>query len=100
MILVRDVFRSRFGADREAIEALKEGVALIHRLGCSRAEPRLLADFAGPFYTYTLETAHESLADYERNLARLMASGEYPTWFARVAPAMEAGRREFLVVVE
>ncbi len=99
MILVRDVFRSKFGRDREAIELLKEGVAILRRLGAGGDAPRLLVDFAGPFYTFTLETTHGSLADYERGLAALMADTAYPGWFGRLVPLMEGGRREFHAVV-
>jgi hypothetical protein len=99
MILVRDVFRAKFGCDREAIAVLKEGMAIISRLSPNNPSPRLLVDFAGPFYTFTLETLHESLADYEQGLSRLMADDEYPSWFGRVVAVMEGGHREFHAVV-
>jgi hypothetical protein len=101
MILVRDVFRARFGMGEEAVAVLKEGVRLIKRLGGSRrAEPRLLMDFAGPFFTVVLETTHASLAEYERGLSDLTASAEFPAWYGTVVPLMEGGHREILTVLE
>jgi hypothetical protein len=41
-----------------------------------------------------------SLASYEQALARLVASDGYASWFPRVVPLMEAGHREFHVVVD
>jgi len=101
MILVRDVFRARFGKGGEAVAVLKEGVGLIRRLGASRGgEPRLLTDFAGPFFTMVLETTHASLAEYEQGLKDLTASAEFPAWYATVVPVMEGGHREVLEVLQ
>ncbi len=100
MILVRDIFRLKFGRDQEAKELLKEGMEMISLLTQKESDPRLLADFAGPFNTLTLETTHESLAEYELSLAALMADSGYANWFQRLIPLMETGSREFHAVVK
>jgi hypothetical protein len=100
MILVRDVFRARFGKGDEAVAALRQGVSLIKRHGGSRhGAPRLLMDFAGPFFTAVLETTHASLAEYEQGLNELMASPDFPAWYATVVPLMEDGRREIFTIL-
>ena len=47
-----------------------------------------------------LETTHASLAEYEQGLSDLMASAEFPTWYATVVQVMEGGHREILTVLE
>jgi hypothetical protein len=101
MILVRDVFRARFGLGEQAVAVLKEGVRLIKRLGGARpTEPRLLTDFTGPFFTLVLETTHASLAEYEQGLNDLVTSAEFPAWYGTVVPVMEGGHREIFTVLE
>jgi hypothetical protein len=99
MILVRDVFRAKFGMGQEAVAVLKEGIRLIQRLGASRSEPRLLTDLAGPFFTVVVETTHADLAEYERVLNSLVASADFQPWYATVVPVMESGHREILAIV-
>jgi hypothetical protein len=100
MILVRDIFRAKLGRDKEAHQTVKEGIAIIHRLSHEKDGPRLLVEFASQFHTFTLESPYESLADYERALATLMADAEYLRWFERVIPLMDGVHREFHAVVE
>lgn len=61
--------------------------------------PRLLVDDSGTCYTFTLETTHDSLADYEQKLGLLQADDAYPSRCGRVTPVMEGGHREFLAVI-
>ena len=54
MILIRNVFRLKFGKAREAVALIKEGVAIQKRAGANFAA-RVLTDLTGPFYTVVLE---------------------------------------------
>ncbi|MFQ5583817.1 MAG: hypothetical protein ACE5GL_05225 [Calditrichia bacterium] len=100
MILVRDVFEAKFDSGEAAILVLKEGAHLIRKNGNSTGTPRLLMDFAGPFFTIVLETTHSSLAEYENALAKLMENKEYQTWYETVVPLMKSGRREIFTIIE
>ena len=63
MILVRDVFRLKFGKAKEARALLKEGLRIAAKAGFS--SQRQLVDLTGQFYTLVLESTHASLAAWE-----------------------------------
>ena len=54
MILVRNVFRLKFGKTKEAVALMKEGLAIQKRAGAPYTY-RILTDLTGPFYTMVLE---------------------------------------------
>ena len=56
MIVIRNVFRLKFGQAREAVAVAKEGLAIQKRVltGVEHSS-RLLTDVTGPFYTLVLE---------------------------------------------
>jgi hypothetical protein len=99
MIVVRNVFKLKFGGARESTPLWKEGVEIAGRAGFARGSARLLTDVVGPFYTLVLETTHESLGEYERAARGLMESAEWKTWYAKVVPLTEGGYREVYAVV-
>jgi hypothetical protein len=100
MILVRNVFRLKFGQAREAIAAWKEGLAIAERAGAG-GRYRLLTDLAGPnFYTLVLEGTYGSLADFERAAQALMAVPEWRAWYPKVADLSEGGHREIFTIVD
>jgi hypothetical protein len=56
MVVVRNVFRLKFGKTREAVALVKEGLAIQQRvLSGVEFSTRLLTDVTGPFYTLVLE---------------------------------------------
>lgn len=101
MIVVRNVFRLKFGQAREATAAWKEGLAIAERAGAGGARYRLLTDLAGPeFYTLVLEGTYASLADFEQSAERLMAVPEWRAWYPSVTALCVGGYREILNIVE
>jgi hypothetical protein len=73
MIVVRNVFRIKFGQAREAVAAWKEGIGVAERAGLARGTTRLLTDVAGPdFYTLVVETTYDSMAEMERSARALI----------------------------
>ena len=101
MILVRNVFRLKFGQAREAIAAWKEGLAIAERTGVGHGRYRLLTDLVGSaFYTLVLEGTYASLADFEQSAQALMAVPEWRTWYPRVTALSEGGHREILTIVD
>ncbi len=98
MILVRDVFRLKFGKAKEARALLKEGVKLQAAMGS--APWRQLADLTGPYYTLVLESTHESLAAWEKGMHDAQGAREWGAWYERFKPLVESGYREIFTVVE
>lgn len=98
MIVVRNIFRIKFGQAKPAVAAFKEGRALIKRLGI-KAESRLLTDLVGVSYTIVHELQFESLTAFEQEMKMVTGSAEWRTWFETFIPFAEGGSREIYNVV-
>jgi len=99
MIVIRNVFRLKFGKAREGVALLKEGVAIQKRLGAPFT-PRILTDLVGPFYTVVLELTVPSLAVFETEAPRYMADKDFQANYQKLTPLVESGYREIFTVVE
>jgi hypothetical protein len=100
MIVVRNVFRLKFGKSREAVALVKDGLA-IQRKAMAGVDfsTRLLTDVTGPFYTLVLELTVADLATFEANAPRLFADKEWQANYQKMAPLVESGHREVFTVV-
>ena len=98
MIVVRDIFRLKFGKAKEAKALLKEGITLIESSGFK--VDRILTDLTGEYYTLVLESVHKSLSDYERIGNGHSADGHWKIWYEKFVPLVESGRREIFRVVD
>ena len=98
MILVRDVFRLKFGKAKEAQALLKEGLRIGKKAGFSL--DRALMDVTGPFYTLVLESTHPSLAAWESASSDAMAAKEWGAWYERFKPLVDSGHREIFTVFD
>lgn len=97
MILVRDVFRVRFGQMKGALATLRELSSSLSAAG----EPfpmRVLTDVTGPYYTLVLEGSFESLASYEGMMRSETASPQWQEWYRTFVPFLEDGRREIFTI--
>jgi hypothetical protein len=99
MIVVRNVFRLKFGKAREAVAAIKEGIAIQKRLGVD-VHQRLSTDLTGPFYTLVLELTLPNLAALETTLSKVMADKEFQASYQRFVPLVESGHRDVFTIVE
>ena len=101
MIIVRNVFRLKFGKAREAVALVKEGMAIQKRVG-SGAEmaTRLLTDVTGPFYTIVWEVSAPNLAAFESAAPRLMGDQEWQANYQKLGALVDSGYREIFSVVE
>ena len=99
MIVVRNVFRLKFGKAREAVAAMKEGVAIQKRLGVD-VNQRLLTDLTGSFYTLVLELMLPNLAALETTLSKVMSDKDFHANYEKLVPLVESGHREVFNVVE
>ncbi len=98
MIVVRNVFRLKFGKARDAQETMKNVLAVARRAGMT-APSRILTDVSGPFYTLVHELTFDSLADLERS-QKTMGDAAWKEAYAKFVPLVESGHREIFHVVE
>jgi hypothetical protein len=99
MIVVRNVFRLKFGKAKEALALWKEGREIAKRAGAS-GTPRVMTDLAAPFYTLVMENEFASLAEWERESQRVMQQSEWHDWYQKFLPLAESGYREIFTLVE
>lgn len=99
MIVVRNTFRLKFGAAREALAILKEGIAIQKRAG-NDVSQRLLTDLTGQFYTVVLELTLPNLSALEASLPKVMADKEWQANYQKLTPLVESGQREIFTVVD
>jgi hypothetical protein len=99
MIVVRNVFKLKFGKAKEGVALWKEGIALGKKLGFTAKSLRLLTDLTGPFYTVVFENTHDSLADFEGSAKTLMGNAEWQAWYGKISAITESGYREIFNVV-
>jgi hypothetical protein len=97
MIVVRNIFRIKFGQAKPAVAAMKEGRDVMARLGLPNG--RLLTDVVGPSYTIVLEIQFKNLSDFEQN-AQHLSKPEWRAWYEKFIPYCESGSREIFTVVE
>jgi hypothetical protein len=102
MIVVRDIFRLKFGQSREAVANWKQAVGIMRSSSFSAAKSiRLLTDLAGsPYYTIVLESTFDSLADWEKAHTAARNHSEWKAVYARIIALTETGHREILTVLE
>jgi hypothetical protein len=99
MIVVRNVFRLKFGQARPALAAWKEGFEIMKRAGM-KGSPRLLTDLVGPSYTLVMESTYESLTAFEREAGSVMGNEDWKKWYAKFVPLVDSGYREVYNIVE
>ena len=100
MIIVRDIFRLKFGQAKEATALWKQAVEMLKKTGYGVRDARLLTDLAGPaYYTIVLETTYESLSQWEQSHQTTKDNAQFRQLYQQIMPLTEDGRREILSVV-
>ena len=97
MIVVRNVFRLKFGAAKEAKAVMKEGQEFLNSMGA--IEHRVCTDVTGPFYTMVLENTWESLGGFEAALGNMGKDPKWQAWYAKFSAHVESGYREIFSIV-
>lgn len=98
MILVRDVFRLKFGKAKDAKASMKQAEGLMKKFGMPPG--RFLFDLVGPYYTLVWETTYENLSAYEKMMGSSMGAKEFGKWYKKFVPLVESGYREIFTVLE
>jgi hypothetical protein len=99
VIVIRNVFRVKFGKAREAVALVKEGVAIQKRAGANFSS-RILTDLTGTFYTVVLELTMPNLSAFEAEAPRFMADKDFQANYQKLVPLIDSGYREIFTVVE
>jgi hypothetical protein len=101
MIVVRNVFRLKFGKAREAVALVKEGMAIQKRVMTGfEYSTRVLTDVTGPFYTLVLELTVPNLAIFETNAPRLFGDKDWQANYQKMSALVDSGYREIFSIVE
>jgi hypothetical protein len=101
MIVIRNVFRLKFGKAREAVALFKESNAIQKRVGAGADfQVRLLTDVTGAFYTVVMEITAPSLAAFEAGAPQLMGNKDWQANYQKIAALVDSGYREVFSVVE
>ena len=98
MILVRDIFRLKFGKARDAKVLMEESKKLMPADMASRS--RVLFDLVGPSYTMVWEVTYNNLSAWETEMASGMNEAEWRAWYQKFIPLIESSHREIFTVVE
>jgi hypothetical protein len=101
MIVIRNVFRLKYGKAREAVALMKEGLEIQRKaLAGVDFSTRVLTDVTGPFYTLVLELTVANLATFEMNAPRLFADKDMQANMQKTAALVDSGYREVFSIVE
>lgn len=98
MIVVRDIFRVRFGKAREALALWKQGLELNRKCGYQARSLRVLTDLVGEYYTLVFESTFDSLSDWEKAGKSITASPEWRAWYDKIVETTDTGRREIFTI--
>ena len=102
MIVVRNVFRLKYGQARPALALLKEGKSMFERLSTSTST-RVMTDMVGPAYTLVLEDTYPTLTAFESEMQRMMQgpdADQWRSWYQKFTPLVDSGYREIFSIVE
>jgi len=101
MIVVRDIFRVKFGKAKEATALWKQAIASLKASGYGKGGVRLLTDLAGPaYYTLVLESTYESLGAWEEAGKAVKNNQQWQGIYQQIVELTEEGRREILSVIQ
>src|SRR5262245_39580851 len=85
MVVIRNVFRLKFGKAREAVALFKEGLTIQKRIGAGAdVSTRLLTDVTGPFYTVVLELTVPSLGSFEAEAPRFLGDKDWQANYQKI----------------
>jgi transposase-like protein len=98
MILVRDVFKLKFGKAKEAITLWKEGREIMKSI--EHMPDRVLTDLVSTYYTFVLETTYRDVSEMEASLQKAFKDERWQKWYQKFVPLAESGYREIFNIVE
>jgi len=101
MIVIRNVFRLKFGKAKEAVALMKQGVEIQKKtLTGVEFSTRVLTDVTGPFYTLVLELTVPNFGAFEATAPRLFGDKDFQANYQKMSDLVESGYREVFTIVE
>jgi hypothetical protein len=99
MLVVRNVFRLKYGHAKPALGAMKEARDMMKKLATSPV--RMLTDVTGPAYTFVLENTYKDLQEFEAEGKQIMGNEQWHAWYHdKFVPHVESSYREIFTVIE
>jgi len=98
MILVRDVFRLKYGKAKDARALLAESKKMMTADEAARS--RAMFDLTGPSYTLVWESTYKNLADFETQMSAVFSRKEWGEWYQKFMPLIEQSYREIFTLVD
>lgn len=96
MVLVRNVFRVKWGMVGDVLESFKS--TLQHGAARFGGRSRVLTDLTGPFNIIVLEFEVPSLAQWEKDRGAMFADPDMQAAMARTAVHIDSGWSEFYTI--
>jgi hypothetical protein len=101
MIVIRNVFRLKFGKAKDAIALMKEGLVIQKRvMAGTDFSTRVLTDVTGPFYTMVLEITVPNIGAFDTTAPRLFGDKEWQANYQKMSALVDSGYREIFSIVE
>ena len=97
MIIVRNVFRLKFGEAKAVKALIPEFKALNKKHGM--VNHRALMDLTGESYILVFESGHASLTEFESKLHTVFGDAEWGKLYEKFKPYINSGYREIFTVV-
>jgi len=98
MILVRDIFRLKFGKAKDALSVWNKSKKTLQNV--NHYPERVLTDFTGSYYTLVIESTYNNLSEFEESLRNAFKTKEYQEWYKKFIPLAEGGYREIFKIIE
>jgi hypothetical protein len=101
MVVIRNVFRLKFGKAKEAVALFKEGIAIQKRVAAGvNFSTRLMTDLTGPFYTVVLELTVPSMSAFEAEAPKLMGDKDWQANYQKIGALVDSGYREIFTEIQ
>jgi hypothetical protein len=100
MLLVRQVFRAKYGRGDELVALFKEFNTRMQAEEGNLPQFRILTDASGTFFTVVTEVEVANFAEWEGRFSESMGRSWMGEWFGRMMPLVDSGSREFYNIVE
>lgn len=98
MIVVRTVFRTKWGKAEEVVGRLIRGADAMQDQLSSVKRARILTDLSGPFHTVVQELEMESLAEWETMRTAMFAASEFQQDQYSLEEYLEGGYSEYFTL--
>lgn len=91
MIVVRDVFRARYGKGDELVSLFKES----NKIRPKEPGYRMMTDLSKTFFTVVTEAVYENLSAWEADIRKYFGDERFTAWFERMVPLTDRNKQPY-----